>query len=207
MPLPYRSRFSTGSPRRGYPFGIGPDLQPADVSRVSGIVSGFGRDQLGTYLARDGKAWKWIAEPTVKSFTPLSARTFQTADAVVAMMGGNLVLRISAAPTNKGNVRLRAAGVPMDLAPNAPPERFSWASGGSQVAEFAATGGGIAPVLREEGPWALFRVLDKGRKQALGPGKYRFIFSPDAAVDIEVAGGPDPFSMDGPFSLRCPAKL
>ena len=71
------------------------------------------------------------------------------------MMGGNLVLRIRATPTNKGGVRLRAAGVPMDMLRNTPPERFSWTSGGSQVTEFAATMGGTAPQLREEGPFSL----------------------------------------------------
>ncbi len=192
---------------KGYPFGTGSDLQTGDVSRATGIVTGFGQNQLGTYLARDGKMWHWISEPTVKNFTPESAHSFQRAEAVSQLMGGNLVLRISAAATNKGGVRLRAGGVPMDLNPGAGGERFSWSSGGSQIAEMAATNGGVAPPLREEGPWALFRVLDHAKKQVTGPAKYRFIFSPDSAVDIEVVGGPDPFAPDGPFALRCPAKL
>lgn len=191
----------------GYPFGTGADLQPADVSRVAGIVDGFGRDQLGTYVDRSAAAWTWIEEPTVASFTPASARAFQRASEVQAMMGGNLVLRISAAPTNKTAIRLRAGGVPMDLAPAAPPERMSWSTGGSQVAELIATGDAATPPLREEGPWALFRLLAKGGKAATGPGQYRFTFSPATAIDVGVAGGPDPFAADGPFSLRCPAQL
>lgn len=191
----------------GYPFGTGADLQPADVSRVAGLVDGFGRDQLGTYIDRNGAAWTWIGEPTVASFTPASARAFQRASEVQAMMGGNLVLRIAAAPTNKIAVRLRAGGVPMDLAPAAPPERLSWSSGGSQVAELIATGDTGVPPLREEGPWSLFRLLAKGRKAATGKSEYRFSFSPDTAIDIGVVGGPDPFAADGPFALRCPAQL
>ncbi|WP_374945107.1 type VI secretion system membrane subunit TssM [Sphingomonas sp.] len=191
----------------GYPFGTGADLQPADVSRVAGIVDGFGRDQLGTYVDRSAAAWAWIKEPTVASFAPASARAFQRASEVQAMMGGNLVLRISAAPTNKTAIRLRVAGVPMDLAPAAPPERMSWSTGGSQVAELIATGDAATPPLREEGPWALFRLLGKGGKAATGPGQYRFTFSPATAIDVGVAGGPDPFAADGPFSLRCPAQL
>ena len=191
----------------GYPFGTGADLQPADVSRVAGIVDGFGRDQLGTYIDRSGAAWGWIAEPTVASFTPASARTFQKASEVQAMMGGNLVLKLAAAPTNKTAVRLRAGGVPMDLAPAAPAERMSWSTGGSQVAELIATGDPAVPPLREEGPWALFRLLAKGKKAATGPGQYRFAFSPATAIDVAVADGPDPFGADGPFTLRCPAQL
>ena len=191
----------------GYPFGTGADLQPADVSRVAGLVDGFGRDQLGTYLDRSAAVWAWIDEPTVASFTPVAARSFQRAADVQAVMGGNLVLRIAAAPTNTAAVRLRAGGVPMDLATTAPPERMSWSSGGSQVAELIATGDTAMPPLREEGPWALFRLLAKGRKSAIGPGQYRFVFSPTTAIDVAVASGPDPFAADGPFTLRCPAQL
>lgn len=191
----------------GYPFGSGADLQPADVSRVAGIVDGFGRDQLGTYLDRSAAAWTWIAEPTVASFTPAAAHAFQRAAQVQAMMGGNLVLRIGAAATNTTAVRLRAGGVPMDLAPASPPERMSWSTGGSQVAELIATGDAAVPPLREEGPWALFRLLAKGSKAATGPGQYRFTYSPATAIEVAVAGGPDPFAADGPFMLRCPAQL
>jgi len=198
----------------GYPFGAGADLAPADVTRVAGLIAGFGRDSLQPYLKKDGdpkKGWGWTNEPTVKGFQPGSAVAFQRAADTEALMGGNLVLRLAAAPTNKGGLRLRAAGVPMDLLPQSPAERFSWSSGGSQVAEFAQTGvaagATAAPPLREEGPWALFRVFGHAKKTQLGPGKYRFAFTPDSALDVEVAGGPDPFAPAGPFALRCPAKL
>ncbi len=196
----------------GYPFGSGPDLAPADVNRVAGLVAGFGRDTLAPYLKKDEKGWTWVAEPTVKGFDKASATTFQHATEVEALMGGNLVLRLSAAPTNKGTLRLRAGGVPLELSPSAPGERFSWSSGGSQVAEYAQTAlpAGVtpAPAVREEGPWALFRVLGHAKKVQLGPGRYRFAFAPNSALDVEVAGGPDPFAATGgPFALRCPAKL
>jgi len=192
---------------KGYPFGTGPDLQPADVSRVAGLIDGFGRDQLGTYLNRTGAAWRWIDEPTVAGFRDTSAKAFQQANELQAMLGGNLVLRIAAAPTNAAPVRLRVSGVPMDLAPAGQPERLSWSTGGSQVAELSGTGDAAPPPQRQEGPWALFRLLGAARKQALGPGRYRFAFSPTSAVDVEVTGGPDPFAADGPFALRCPAQL
>ncbi|UAJ09828.1 type VI secretion system membrane subunit TssM [Glacieibacterium megasporae] len=198
----------------GYPFGDGADLAPADVTRVAGLVAGFGRDSLQPYLKKDGdpkKGWTWTSEPTVKGFQAGSAAAFQRAADTEGLMGGNLVLRLAAAPTNKGGLRLRAGGVPMDLMPQSPAERFSWSSGGSQVAEYAQTGlpagTTAAPPLREEGPWALFRVLGHAKKTQLGPGKYRFAFTPDSALDVEVAGGPDPFTPTGPFALRCPAKL
>lgn len=192
---------------RGYPFGDGPDLLPADVSRVAGQVDGFAREQLGPLLNRTGQKWSWIPEPTVASFSPEAARTFQRAADVQAMMGGNLVLRLSAAPTNTQPVRMRVAGVPIDLAPGATGERLSWSSGGSQVAEFAAPADATARPQRQEGPWALFRLLNGAKRQALAPSRYRFAFSPATSVDVEVLGGPDVFAADGPFALRCPAEL
>ena len=193
----------------GFPFGTGADLAPADVSRAAAQMAGFARDTLTGYIARPAgnKPWTWVAEPTVRSFRATSARQFQRASDAEALMGGNLVLRVSAKPGIKGGVRLRAGGVPMDLLPGNPAERFGWSSAGSQVAELAALQGGTAPTLREEGPWALFRLLAKGRKQMLGAGRYRFAFGADAAVDVEVVSGPDPFAADGVFALRCPAAL
>ena len=41
----------------------------------------------------------------------------------------------------------------------------------------------------------------------LGAGRYRFFFGAEAAVDVEVVSGPDPFAADGVFALRCPAAL
>ncbi len=195
---------------QGYPFGSGADLAPSDVSRAASQMAGFARDTLGPYLDRDAgpkKPWGWIAEPTVRSFRAGSARQFQRATDVEALMGGNLVLRVSAAPGTKGAIRFRAGGVPLDLVPGAPPERFGWSAAGSQITELAALQGGTAPALREEGPWSLFRLLAKGRKQLMGAGRYRFAYAADAAVDVEVVGGPDPFANDGVFALRCPAGL
>jgi type VI protein secretion system component VasK len=194
---------------QGYPFGTGADLAPADVSRAAAQMSGFARDTLGSFINRGApnKPWTWIAEPTVRSFRATSARQFQRAADAEALMGGNLVLRVSAAPGTKGAIRLRAGGVPMDLVPGNPPERFGWSAAGSQIAELAALQGGTAPQLREEGPWSLFRLLGKGRKQLLGAGRYRFAYGADAALDVEVVGGPDPFANDGVFALRCPAGL
>ena len=192
---------------RGYPFGTGPDLQPADVSRVAGEMDGFARDQLGSLIDRTQPKWTWIAEPTVAAFSPQSARQFQHAAEVQAMMGGNLVMRLSAAPTNAQPVKLRVAGVPLDLAPGSAGERLSWSSGGSQVAEVAAPGDPAVKPQRQEGPWALFRLLDGAKRQMLAKGRYRFALSPATAIDVEVLGGPNPLASDGPFSLRCPASL
>lgn len=193
----------------GYPFGTGADLAPADVSRVAAQMSGFARDTLDSYLTRapGTRPWTWIAEPTVRSFRAASARQFQRADDATSLMGGNLVLRVNAVAGIKGGVRLRAGGVPMDLLPGATPERFGWSAAGTQVAELAPLQGGTAPALREEGPWSLFRLLDQGRRQMLGQGRYRFVFGADAAIDVQVVAGPDPFAADGVFALRCPAAL
>lgn len=190
---------------QGYPFGGGADLQPANVSRAATMVSMFARDELAPYLERTGGAWNWRREPTSRAFSKASARLFQHAEDVQTLMNGGLTFSFAAAPSNKAPVRMRVGGVPIELTPGGPSERFSWSSSGSQVSEIAPTGS--TPAVRGEGPWSLFRLLEKARRLPLGQGRYRFVFNPEVALDVTVVGGPDPFRADGPFALRCPVAL
>jgi type VI protein secretion system component VasK len=99
---------------------------------------------------------------------------------------------------------MRLSGVPLNLVPAMPQQRFNWSYGGLQSAEVSVAGASVA---RAEGPWALFRLLAKARKQPLGKGQYRFTFNPTTVVDITLLGGPDPFDPEGVFALRCPQRL
>lgn len=189
----------------GFPFGVGADLQPMDVNRAAGAMTSFADSVLQPYLRRAANGWGWTGnEPAVASFSAASARAFERAAGAQALVGGNLVLGFAASPGVPGPVDLRLSGVPLVLAPNAPPQRFNWSYGGLQSAEVLASGASAA---RADGPWALFRLLAKARKQPLGKGQYRFTFSPTASVDVSVLGGPDPFDPEGVFALRCPARL
>ena len=189
----------------GFPFGVGADLQPMDVNRAAGAMAAFADSTLQPYLRRSANGWGWVGnEPAVASFSDASAKAFERAAAAQALVGGNLVLGFAASPGVPGPVDLRLSGVPLMLAPAAPPQRFNWSYGGLQSAEVVAGGASAA---RAEGPWALFRLLAKARKQPLGKGQYRFIFSPTASIDVSVLGGPDPFDPEGVFALRCPARL
>jgi type VI secretion system protein ImpL len=189
----------------GFPFGIGADLAPMDVNRAAGAMTAFADSTLQPYLRRSANGWGWVSnEPAVASFAAASAAAFERAAAAQALVGGNLVLGFAASPGVTGPVDLRLSGVPLTLAPNAPPQRFNWSYGGLQSAEVLSAGASAA---RADGPWALFRLLAKARKQPLGKGQYRFIFSPAAALDISVLGGPDPFDPEGVFALRCPGRL
>ena len=187
---------------KGYPFGRGADLQPSAVMQAAGALDSLRAEQLDPFLEK-GKVWRWRNDPAVRGFSRSSAGAFQRAGEVGEMLTGDLVLRLAASPGNAGALRLRSGGVPMELSASSAAERFSWSPGGSQVTELAHQGGTI----REEGPWSLFRLLDRARRQTLGQGRYRFTFAPAASVDIEIVSGPDPFATTGPFSLRCPTRL
>ncbi|KAB7648275.1 type VI secretion system membrane subunit TssM [Polymorphobacter fuscus] len=193
----------------GFPFGTGADLQPMDVTRAAGAMTAFADGPLQPYLRRTTSAtrpgWGWVSnEPAVASFQPASARAFERAAEAQALVGGNLVLGLAAGPGVAGPVDLKLSGVPLTLAPTAPAQRFNWSYGGLQSAAITAAG---AEVARGDGPWALFRLLAKARKQDLGKGQYRFTFNPTTVLDVSILGGPDPFAADGVFALRCPARL
>jgi type VI secretion system protein ImpL len=58
-----------------------------------------------------------------------------------------------------------------------------------------------APAISSEGPWSLFRVLDKGQPQSgAQPGLLRLAFAPDAThrATFEL----QPTSVNNPFQLR-----
>ena len=189
----------------GFPFGTGGDLQPMDVTRAAGAMAAFADTSLQPYLRRTATGWGWVGnEPAVASFSPASARAFERAAAAQALVGGNLVLGIAAGPGTAPPIDLRLSGVPLSLTPGAASQRFNWTYGGLQSAEINAGGANVA---RADGPWALFRLLAKARKQDLGKGQYRFTFNPATVVDISVVGGPDPFDPEGVFALRCPGRL
>ena len=189
----------------GFPFGAGADLQPMDVTRAAGAMTAFADSSLQPYLRRTATGWGWVGnEPAVASFSPVSARAFERAAAAQALVGGNLVLGITAGPGTAAPIDLRLSGVPLGLTPGAASQRFNWTYGGLQSAEVNAGGANVA---RADGPWALFRLLAKARKQDLGKGQYRFTFNPATVVDIGVLGGPDPFDPEGVFALRCPGRL
>ena len=193
----------------GFPFGTGADLQPLDVSRAAGALVGFADSQLQPYLRRSAgsakSGWGWVAnEPAVASFAPASARAFERAAAAQALVGGQLVLGLAAGPGITGPIDLKLSGVPLSLAPTAAPQRFNWSYGGLQSASIAAAS---VEAANADGPWALFRLLAKARRQDLGKGQYRFIFNPTTVLDITVIGGPDPFDPEGIFALRCPTRL
>ncbi|MBC7504707.1 MAG: hypothetical protein H7267_03130, partial [Sandarakinorhabdus sp.] len=193
----------------GFPFGVGADLQPLDVTRAAGAMSAFADGQLQPYLRRSaGSAkggWGWVPnEPAVASFNTASARAFERAAQAQALVNGSLVLGIAAGPGAAGPIDLRLSGVPLTLAPTGAPQRFNWSYGGLQSAEVVAAGASVA---KAEGPWALFRLLAKARKQDLGKGQYRFTFNPTTVVDISVLGGPDPFDPEGVMALRCPGRV
>ena len=189
----------------GFPFGTGADLQPMDVTRAAGAMVAFADSSLQPYLRRTASGWGWVGnEPAVASFSPASARAFERAAAAQALVGGNLVLGIAAGPGTAAPIDLRLSGVPLGLAPGAASQRFNWTYGGLQSAEINAGGANVA---RADGPWALFRLLGKARRQDLGKGQYRFTFNPATVVDIAVLGGPDPFNPEGVFALRCPGRL
>jgi type VI protein secretion system component VasK len=176
-----------------------------DVSRAAGAMVGFADSTLQPYLRRAANGWGWVSnEPAVASFAPASARAFERAAQAQAVVGGNLVLGFAASPGAPGPIDLRLSGVPLTLAPNAPPQRFNWSYGGLQSAEVLSAGASAA---RAEGPWALFRLLANARKQSLGKGQYRFVFNPTTGIDVTVLGGPDPFDPEGVFALRCPGRL
>jgi type VI secretion system protein ImpL len=72
-------------------------------------------------------------------------------------------------------------------------------NGAAVVASFAA-----------QGPWALFRIMDKARQENSGPTAFKATFSQGAAfasLKFQLSADRDPFRRGSLWSFRCPASL
>ena len=68
-----------------------------------------------------------------------------------------------------------------------------------------------APAITSEGPWALFRVLDKGTVQpGAQPGLVRLAFAPDAkrsaTLELQPTSVNNPFQSRELYQFQCPGQ-
>jgi len=64
--------------------------------------------------------------------------------------------------------------------------------------------------IESEGPWALFRLMDRAEKQNAGPKAIRAGFGEGpqrTTLTVQLPGTTNPFSRAGLWSFRCPASL
>lgn len=189
-----------------YPFGGVTDANPSQVRNAVQAIAAEGASTYADLIER-GVESRWKQTPATSGFDPESAKLFDYADALMALMSGDLAFRFSAPSDNRRAIRFRLGSDELRLKPGGDPERVVWLPERAQVAAVDGRDSSGKVERQQEGPWSLFKLLEKADKTQVGSGRYRFQFGPRMDLDIEIAGGPDPFKPGGPFALRCIDQL
>ncbi|MBP7241722.1 ImcF-related family protein [Amaricoccus sp.] len=202
-----------------YPFGTGPDADPAAVAAVlgpGGLVDGFFARELAPLVDAAGSPWRWKAEARLTGLSPESAAFFERAAAIRARLlpagAPQATLTLTAlAQSGPASVTLGGATAALDARDDRP-VAFAWP--GAIPARGFALSFGDSPGDRRDaaGPWGLLHFLDGLRLRPREDGR-RFL------VDARLGQSRAYFEIgfDSPLNpvaarplmrgLACPARL
>ena len=208
-----------------YPFFGAADEDAAglEMLRVFGQIDTFVSQRLEPMMDRTGPVWRWRSDdPVASTLDPSTPEQFAKAREIRDLLIGALNIKVSLARkgSSVGEVEISSGGTSYEFdRPGSPSRPLVWSMIGQLpearlVIRGTSGGEGEAPVLDEfegkEGPWALFHLLDQGRKQNAGPTTFRVAFgdgAESATIAIELPGESNPFSRGGLWSFRCPVVL
>ena len=189
-----------------YPFakGSAQDLGVQDfvnVFKSGGELDAFFASNLASFVDKSGGVWR--LKSTGEGAPPVSAATlrqFQNAEAIrIAFLGGG------SSPAVTADIAVVAAEGEVTLDYDGAQNKMKAGGNGARVSWPARPGArlllGGQQVVAAEGPWALFRLIDKGVLEAgSGGDKLRVAFAaPAGKVTLEVRAGSSAFN---PFRLR-----
>lgn len=204
-----------------YPFfgGSEVDASLVDVHRImgmGGVIENFYQQRMLPLLDTSGPVWRWQANnPIVASLDPASPDEFAKARQVRDLLVGGLPIKIevqsfggqvNAVEWSSGGTSYRFDNASTGARP------VMWSAQGSlpqaSVALFKDTTQ-IAKI-ETQGPWALFRLFDRARRENAGPQTFLATFGEgDATVVFRVSlpSERNPFGRGGLWSFRCPVVL
>jgi type VI secretion system protein ImpL len=187
-----------------------------------GTIDDFFAKNLAPLVDMSGKQWRWravsdaplgISQETLNEFQ----RAARVRDMFFAAGGRQPSLRFELKPVSGDpqltTVVLDIDGQPVSYEPGTPvratPVLLPSGKGGGQV-HIEATPPGRAE-LRTDGPWAWFRMIDKGSLDPSSQGeRYKLTFDLDGrkmVYELTASSVVNPFRRDALEQFRCPDKL
>jgi len=204
-----------------YPFNGGApgDAAVTDMMRVfgaGGAFETFARDRLGALLNRVGPVWRWSSDdPVGATLDPLAAEDFHKADEIRDLLTAGLPLQVESAGFG-------GAVTAVEFASGGTSYRFEAAAAGAKPVMWSVSGGvpeahvtlysgaKALNTISAQGPWALFRLMDKARQENAGPTAFKATFGEGAAfatLKVDLNSDRNPFRRGSLWSFRCPAAL
>jgi type VI secretion system protein ImpL len=215
-----------------YPFfgGSETDATVLDVQRVfgmGGVMESFFQQRVLPLLDTSGPVWRWQSSSDVAmSLDPASPEEFSKAGQVRDLLVGGLAIKIEAQSFGGGvnSVGLSVGGTSytFDRATTGarplvwsaqgglPEASVSFFKAAPEEASSAAPPGPPISKIQAQGPWALFRLMDKARRENAGPQTLLATFGEgDVSVVFRIAmpSERNPFGRGGLWSFRCPTML
>ena len=213
-----------GVAQERYPFvrSAAQDAAMLDVQRVFGpgaAMDSFVSQRLDALLDRSGPLWRWRSDnPITATMDPASPEEFARGQKIRDLLVGGMQFKVAVERlgSETGSVEFSSGNSVQKFDASAGKEQrpLSWAPQGNPEAYVAfapLAGGTIAPArLATEGPWALFRLMDKAEVQNAGPQSIRATFRSGphwATLLFQLPTPENPFSRGGLWSFRCPGSL
>lgn len=223
-----------GVAQEHYPFfANAPDAPMAETLRVfgmGGVIDSFVQQRLAKMIDTGGPVWRWRdGDPVAAALNPATPEAFARSAELRDLLAGGLPIKVAVARFGQGvgTVELSSGGTRYRFTPTAnQPRPLLWsANGGLPEASLilygpatpgAAPAGGDAPPgpeiarIEAEGPWALFRLMDRAEKRNAGEQRIEAGFGDGAArstLAIALPTKRNPFSRAGLWSFRCPRAL
>ncbi len=195
------------------------DASVADIVRFfgnGGPMDAFVRERLMPLLDTAGPVWRWrMDDPVTAALDPSSASEFAQTPVIRDMLTAGLPFKVSLETLGPGAdaVEFSSGGTSYRFDRSATTQRpFLWSpqagtpeahvtlfKGPQQVDQFA-----------EQGSWAIFRLMDKARKQNSGETAFLATFGSgtnSATLRITLNNDKNPFSRGGAWAFRCPVAL
>lgn len=204
-----------------YPFfgGSEEDAAIVDAQRVfgmSGIVESFFQQRVMPLLDTSGPIWRWRTDSGLAmALDPASPGEFAKATQIRDLLVGGLTLEIevqsfgggvTAASFSSGGTNYRFDPATMEARP------LIWSAQGNlpEASVILYQDDIKIKKIISQGPWALFRLMDKARRENAGPQTLLATFGEgDKSVVFKISLPSDrnPFSRGGLWSFRCPVTL
>jgi type VI secretion system protein ImpL len=194
-----------------------PTIGVLGVFGSTGVIEQFVQQRLAPLMDRDGPLWRWRSDsPVTASLDPASPEEFAKAAQLRDLLATGLQLRIGVdrMSPDTASVEFSSGMTTKKFDRDSPgPSPVAWSAQGTPEAyvAFQPQTGGAAPVrIEAEGPWALFRLLDKAEKQNNGPRAIKATFRSGGqwvTLLVTLPNDRNPFSRGGLWSFRCPTSL
>lgn len=205
-----------------YPFfaGATQDMQVADAQRVFGlgqVIDGFVTQRLATILLTSGPIWRWKTDdPVAAALDPASPDSFSQAAQIRNLITGGLTITVEPVSFSGGAdaAQITSGDTNFTFTASTPgSKQVHWSAqgGGAPTASVTLMKGGqqMGPPIQESGVWALFRLMERAKRQNSGQSLLASFSTDGGSVTLRVTlpSEDSPFGRGGMWAFRCPLKL